>query len=36
MFGTELSFTSTDKKETSDEYNKQVDLKVKELLDESF
>lgn len=37
MFGDEGSgFISSDKKETSDHFNSEVDKKVKELLDESF
>ena len=36
MFGDEgASFLSTEKKETSDEFNQVVDLRVKKILDES-
>jgi ATP-dependent Zn protease len=37
MFGDEgASFISSDKKETSDKFNADVDNKVKQLLDQSF
>lgn len=36
MFGDMIGYNSTDKNQTSDEYNAEVDKAVKQILDESF
>lgn len=36
MFGEEIGYSSTQKKESSDVYNADVDRVVKEILDQSF